>query len=280
MSAPAALVTTPTEFQHQRHIENLTDDTLGRLNSATKYPSISPYHALGNKGRLTEDRTVDFTGQSREIAVTEKIDGTNARIIIPPRGCGGALVGSRDSLIAYEFDRMRNPELGIVATLDGLFERMANALTAVDKWVVVFGEVYGGGVGKAARNYSTDNRTGFAVFDIAVIPDGVLDMEREQIAAWRKNGGQRFLATGELWAAAHALDGDPLPLVPAVPAPPPPPDVAGTHAWLGDIIGTTHAALDPTLDARAEGVVVRTIDRSRIAKIRFDDYERTARQST
>src|ERR1051326_571600 len=85
------------EIPHTIH--GCTADHLARLNSATQYPSILTYHALGERGRLTEDRTTDFsTVNPDDVEVTEKIDGTNARIIIPPRRMGGALIGSRTEL--------------------------------------------------------------------------------------------------------------------------------------------------------------------------------------
>ena len=47
-------------------------DQLPSLDSATKYPSIVTYHALGDKGRLTEVLNVNFSGN---VITTEKVDG-------------------------------------------------------------------------------------------------------------------------------------------------------------------------------------------------------------
>src|ERR1051326_7689748 len=46
------------EIPHTIH--GFTADHLARLNSATQYPSILTYHALGERGRLPEDRTTHF----------------------------------------------------------------------------------------------------------------------------------------------------------------------------------------------------------------------------
>jgi hypothetical protein len=56
----------------------LRDADLTALNSLTKYPSIPTYHTLdsGNGGLL--DETVPFSG---EVIGSEKVDGTNSRII-------------------------------------------------------------------------------------------------------------------------------------------------------------------------------------------------------
>ena len=51
-----------------------------------------------------------------------------------------------------------------------------------------------------------------------------------------------------------------------------------TYDWLNRMLSEgTFAKLDAGGVGRAEGVVVRTPDRSKIAKIRFEDYERTFR---
>ena len=54
------------------------DFDLRKLNSATKYPSIPTYHALGERGMLLDEHA-SFDGQS--ILATEKVDGTNSRTI-------------------------------------------------------------------------------------------------------------------------------------------------------------------------------------------------------
>jgi hypothetical protein len=48
--------------------------------------------------------------------------------------------------------------------------------------------------------------------------------------------------------------------------------------WLRCTIPTSHCALDATGLGRPEGLVVRNADRSQIAKIRFEDYERHLRR--
>src|SRR5687767_8680706 len=63
---------------------------LGKLNSMTKYPSIPTYHTLGDKGMLQEAVQVPFAGR---VLGTEKVDGTNTRLIFCPDGA--VVVGSR-----------------------------------------------------------------------------------------------------------------------------------------------------------------------------------------
>lgn len=56
---------------------------LARVNSATKYPSILTYHAMGAKGCLTEDEVTPFAD---DVILTEKVDGTNGRIVVDSGG--------------------------------------------------------------------------------------------------------------------------------------------------------------------------------------------------
>ena len=51
-----------------------------KINSLTKYPSILTLHKLGEKGRLTQELTTDIQGE--QLFATEKIDGTNAQLLI------------------------------------------------------------------------------------------------------------------------------------------------------------------------------------------------------
>ena len=112
---------------------------LAKLNSATKYPSIPTYHALGEKGALL-DETVDFDGQP--LIATEKVDGINSRIILMPDGC--YLIGSREELLHARGDLIHNPALGIVETLKQTAERMVELVsTPADTITVVYLETYG-----------------------------------------------------------------------------------------------------------------------------------------
>lgn len=67
---------------------------LGKLNSMTKYPSILTYHALGDKGVLQDAVQIPF---ERRIIGTEKVDGTNTRLVFCPDQ--SVIVGSREDLL-------------------------------------------------------------------------------------------------------------------------------------------------------------------------------------
>ncbi|MFC7428120.1 hypothetical protein [Nocardia tengchongensis] len=82
---------------------------LEAVNSLTKYPSIPTYHQLGERGRLTE-AVSEFAGP---VIGTEKIDGSNARIVSLPDGSW--LLGSREELLCAQGDLIGNPTRSMIA---------------------------------------------------------------------------------------------------------------------------------------------------------------------
>src|SRR5690606_18151878 len=135
-----------------------------KLNTVTKYPSILTYHAMGDKGRLAETLSHPINNKDEAIYLTEKIDGTNARMIF----CGkDYVIGSREELLYAKGDRIVNPTLGIVNKLKSEAEKISNTLNLDDdEIVVVYGEVYGGNIGKNKKNYTKQGHFGFRVFDL------------------------------------------------------------------------------------------------------------------
>jgi hypothetical protein len=249
----------------------LTHAILPRLNSLTKYPSIPTYHALGEKGRLTPALNVEFTS---DIHVTEKVDGTNARLICTPEG---VLIGSREDLLWATGDLIHNPALGIVDTLRDFAQKLRDH-TFAGAIVVFYGEVYGHGVGAAAKQYASQGNRGFRLFDVCLLQeDLVSDMlarPTEQIAAWRERNGQTFASVSACDELAAQLG------CARVPAP----GVYSSDVWPRDLFDArdflngfaeSKAGLDGSALGKAEGIVARTADRSQIAKLRFEDYQRT-----
>ena len=246
-----------------------------KLNSATKYPSILTYHALGERGALTEDRTT-FAGIGRdeEVYLTEKIDGTNGRIVFLPGG--DYFIGSREELLYAKGDRIQNPALGIVETLRPLAEKLCTEF-----WIgmhTFYLEVYGGKIGGQAKQYSGTGRVSYRLFDISYAPLSVLEMSREQISSWRENGGQEFSTVKWLKDTSEHYS---IPLVPYLESWTGailPETVEEMHEALKLAIDETYVGLDDKAGGKPEGLVLRTADRSRIAKARFQDYERTLKR--
>ena len=237
---------------------------LDKLNSMTKYPSIPTYHALGEKGALLEE-TIVFDG---EIVLTEKVDGTNSRIILFPDG--DYVLGSREELLYAKGDLIGNPALGIVKAL----KSVAESLPVPHMLTVLYLELYGGKVTAASKQYTSDQSVGWRLFDIAFFenPLYVLNMPVPSIAAWRDKGGQNFLNESQLLEASAEYRLKLTPRLQAIDSLPT--DIVETHEFLKQQIPATQVALDPGAGCKSEGIVARTKDRSTIAKLRFEDYER------
>ncbi len=252
---------------------DLRETDLAKLNSLTKYPSIPTYHALDPKnGSLLEQ----VTAFPDSVIGTEKIDGTNARLIFLPDG--NYLLGSREELLYARGDLIGNPALGIVAALKSLAEAL-NGLQ-VNTITVYYVEVYGGKVTAAGKQYTSDRQVSYRLFDIMQLADyaPLPAQTPQQLSTWRENGGQPFLPEVELQAASaqHAV-----PLTPRLfqlaggdlPA-----GIAEMHGFLQQHLPESRSRLDVQAGGKPEGIVLRAPDRAVIAKARFDDYTRTLKR--
>lgn len=247
---------------------------LERLNSATKYPSILTYHGLGERGVLTDEVT-EFHG---DVVLTEKINGTNGRIILLPGR--DYLIGSREEILYAKGDRVypqKPPESkAIVETLRGLAEKAASD---VDEVTTLYLEVYGGKIGREAKQYTKGDATGFRLFDVSLVDLSVLKWDRGRIASWRdEDNGQNWYDEGRLRTFSTALG---IPLAPrlgAMHGSTLPSGIEETHKFLSEYLPASGVVLDETGGGSPEGIVIRNSDRSVIAKARFEDYARTMKK--
>jgi hypothetical protein len=246
---------------------------LTKLNSLTKYPSIPTYHTLDPKNGGLIEETVGFVGT---VLGTEKIDGTNSRIIRLPDG--NYLLGSREELLYAKGDLIGNPALGIVDALKPLAERLSTP--EADTVTVYYLEVFGGKVTAASKQYTSEMRFAYRLFDVARIEDytALLSLSAQEIAGWRDNGGQPFVAEEELTTIAAQEAMELTPRLFARSANELPDTIEGMHAFLKEALPESRSRLDAEAGGRPEGIVLRTSDRSAIAKARFEDYERTLRR--
>lgn len=247
---------------------------LAKLNSLTKYPSILTYHTLGQKGVLTEEVNITFAG---DVVLTEKVDGTNARVIMTPRG--EWLIGSREELLTAHGDIIFNPAQRIVETLEEIASEMMWRWTPTDAMITFYFEVFGGGVGSNAKQYTTSKNTSYRLFDVGITRDvdEKITWDREKIASWREHGGQEFADEQRIADFCERFALPRVPVINIAQGADLPLGTAGTHSFLKYHIDETKVALDNTARKRPEGLVLRTADRKQIAKVRFEDYERTAR---
>lgn len=245
---------------------------INEINSMTKYPSIKTYHRMAEKGKLTNEVQVPF---DKPAILTEKVDGTNARIIVFSDGF--YIIGSRDELLYAKGDLIVNPQLGIVSTLKPIAEKIEPLPQMFGCVMVYYFEVFGGNISKASKQYTGNEKFGARLFDIAYIEDreNICSLPIEKIANWRNNGGQNFFSEDSLTFHARTLN---LEVTPRINVSYPiPTDIKETFDWLKSQIKVSNVVLDNSAIGKPEGIVIRTEDRSRIAKLRFDEYERTFR---
>lgn len=244
-----------------------------KINSLTKYPSILTLHKFGERGRLSNTLTTDIAGE--KMFATEKIDGTNVRII-----CWGDtfLVGSRKFILHYSEDLFWDEAMDIV----NQFYSLNVPVIQPEHLTVIYGELFGGKITSNSKNYGKDKH-GFRVFDVAVIKDlSVLEKSNAEISTWRESSlnssiddtlkyGQGFVNLEELETYGYDL-------VPKLEFDLPSFTHEDVLASLDKYIPETHVALSESAQLRPEGVILRNFDRSKIVKLRFEDYQRTLKR--
>lgn len=256
--------------------------TLRKINSMTKYPSIETYHTIDG-GKLLPQLTDGgefVVSIGNPMFMSEKIDGTNARIVVYK---GDWLIGGREEFLSSKGDRVYVTDHSVVDTVRETADRIAEELKDRDELFVFYGEVYGGTVGRHAKNYTSDRHaTHFRVFDvIEMLPEmihEVLSLELTKIATWRDTQkrqpfldfydasviiGSLNLETVVSLLVLSIKEEDALPL-----------GIEETYQWLLQF-ERTKCSIGEDTEGKSEGVIVRNFDRSLIRKIRFEDYEKT-----
>ena len=226
---------------------------LTKLKSMTKYPSILTYQALGEKGMLQDCVQIPFTGR---IIGTEKVDGTNTRLIFCPDG--SALVGSREDLLWERRDLIGNPAMGIIDAVRETVRRLYEQVCRPDRLVVYFMEVYGRNIGGAAKNYTRDGKVGVRLFDAVMIENfaELLEWPGDRIAQWRDHGGQPYVDADALAAIGRDIGIEPVPALFDTDASRAT-EIEATHAFLMQH-EWTRCKLDDGGAGVPEGIVVRS----------------------
>lgn len=256
---------------------NTRELDLRKLNSLTKYPSILTYHELDPRnGTLMEEVQVPLTG---DLVATEKVDGTNSRLIFLPDKM--YIIASREELLYARGDLIGNDELGIVTATKALAEQLAVPLASRDLPIVtvIYLEVYGGDFAKGCKQYTSKEEYGYRMFDLIHFSNGrffeLMGWPVEKFSGWRERGGQPYVGEDELQNFSHRWN---VPLTPRISVGPVPLSIDDTLAYLKASIAKSQCTLDATAPGMPEGLVIRKADRSLIAKLRFEDYERTIRK--
>jgi len=244
---------------------------LDKLNSLTKYPSILTYHNLGEKGTLLNTLTEGKSFQNQDYFVSEKINGTNTRIILYKNDF---LIGSREEILYFKGDLIGNPVLNIVNTVKQYAEKLS--LNYHDRLFVFYGETYGGNINRESKQYTSKKEYNYNSFDISEMEfeevEDLLSKSINDIASWREHGGQKFLNLYDFY------DYNNYNLIPFVPHLTSfngnqfPTDLEKTYEYMKNF-KETKAGID--FNGKSEGIVIRSFDRSFIRKLRFEEYEKT-----
>lgn len=261
---------------------------LEKLNSATKYPSIMTYHALGDKGRLTEELTPSPAMNADDtIYITEKIDGTNTMIIFYK---DDYIIGSRESLTYAKGDRIKSSDsLGAKIITDAcrFADRYLQIKGETEDLVVVFGEAYGGRIQNGAC-YTRKNQTAFRTFDGFAYTESqireILAMSFDEIASQRQHLRRPYFTYNHTGISQLESVGTTVPFLGTIKYSELPVGVEEAYEFLKQF-SRSRAVLDSEEQAdpltnkigRAEGIVIRNADRSFIKKLRFESYEKTIR---
>lgn len=241
-----------------------------KLNSLTKYPSILTLHKVGEKGNLTEELNVKFE-EGEKLFLTEKIDGVNVRILIYGEEF---IIGSREELLFYNGDVLYNKELNIVES----FLSLPFKIPKTKELFVIYGELFGGHFGKNGKNYGKESFN-FRIFDFTNPEINLLDLELEKIAAQRERNNSQFLPYYDFMGTGEKLMPEKVPMLFTSPFLNPENlnkfSLKETYEGLIQTISKTKVLLNDSGSGVPEGVIVRNENRSKIAKIRFEDYRRT-----
>jgi len=241
-----------------------------KVNTLTKYPSILTLHKLGERGRLTEQTTTDITGET--MYASEKIDGTNVRLIF---WGDEFLIGSRKQILHHSGDLYWNDSMDIV----NQFYALKIPILKPDKLTIVFGELFGGKITANSKNYGKEKHD-YRVFDVAVFDDlSILEEPIDAISTWREStinsSESEALRYGQPFVNLDVLKAFGYELTPRVEFTLDSLEHTAVLGALKQFIPTTNVALSPTAKLGTEGVVLRNFDRSKIVKLRFEDYEKT-----
>lgn len=245
-----------------------------KLNSLTKYPSILVYHEMGDKGILKNCLTEKKSFSDYEKCfITEKIDGTNSRIIFFN---GDFFIGSREEFLYSKGDRFCNPSLNIVNTIKQYAEKICSNIKSDNCMYVIFGETYGGKITSSSKQYTNDGTCNFRLFDIFLIDEDLINLLLEKpihdISLWRENNEQKFYNVNKIKEFADMYNIETVPYIEEKSGNDIPINLKDTYEWLLQF-KLTHAGINN--NGNSEGVVIRDFNRRFIRKLRFEDYEKT-----
>jgi hypothetical protein len=264
---------------------NFDEFDLSKLDTMTKYPSILTYHALGDHKTLLPGFVQDTGFNDDEMYYgTEKVDGTNTRIVLLN---DDFMVGSRDRLLYRKGQDINNLKNVLAKTVDWdithtvaeIAKNLSSKNSHDNCLRIAFGETYGNNITQGSRNYVNDKECAFRLFDLVTEDEEtvrkIIDYPIDKIAGWRNHDHQHFVDVDELTSFAEANNLNKTPYLFTIKGNEIPKTLNDVLDWLQQF-SKTKAGINAI--GKAEGVVIRSKDRSFIRKLRFEDYEKTLRK--
>lgn len=263
-----------TELLSQKYIAK-------KLNTITKYPSIETYHTIKTRGTLGDELTNGESFKNQDVYITEKIDGTNSRILMyTDHNTDDYIIGDRNTFLTAKNDRVYNNLLSIVDTTLPIAKHIAAHKNHLDPETlyVFYGETYGHGIGANYKQYAINNEHYWRCFDILKIPKSTLDfllmLPIETLASSRESDSNRFLPVPKFKKMVNELKLEPVYFLTEMNGSDIPISIVDTYKFLSKF-SNSNVTLDSEAEGQSEGIVVRTEDRSIIKKLRFEEYKKT-----
>ncbi len=267
------------------------EELFEKVNSMTKYPSIPPLF-----GRDPDSKNAaEFPPEGQELIVREKIDGCNVRLVIFPGafeklyfGEEGItditqwVVGTRIEFIHSNTSAFtRASEYKILQALPSPRHLLLHYADRLDFTVFYF-EVFGGNISHS-HNYTSKNvgAVGIRLLDVLIVTKWLRLLREhtaEEIAAWRGQGRQEFVSEEKLEWFSKEIE---IPLCPRIEGLELHRSAEKTRESLFETVKKTACRLDEDgFDGQPEGVVLRTRDRSWMAKLKHQYFSFITHMST
>lgn len=243
------------------------------INSLFKYPSILTYHKLDKKGKKAINELNSDINMCGPFWVTEKIDGSNIRIIITN---DEYIIGTREKLVffSYKENLLSNDIRPLIDYLNSNYIDNISKLQSLDlsgKILVIYGELFGSKITNSRYTDKILNKYGYMIFDAYMIDideiKNILSMDIQKIVYWRDHH-KKWYNNNQLQALSNLSGFKIVPLRNKVDNLPLNKD--DTYKWLTNYKDSMVSLIDKS--SNAEGVVVRNFDRSYIRKIRIEEY--------
>lgn len=254
-----------------------------KYNSLTKYPSIPTYHTM-KEGILLDSITNRLIDSNTKVYITEKIDGTNTRILVYNNDY---IIGSREDWFYAKGDRVFPSSVKGFAFISKVAEQiLATKKLKPNTLYCIYGELYGTDIQKTWTHYtSSKDSFDYRIFDVWSMGKSAFSEMSDNITAndasnWRENNSQPWLNVEELEDLCKNIDCERVPyqktdILLNIPI-----TKLGAFEYLMNYRITGINLDDSDKKCKdGEGIVVRTSDRKYIVKLRFEDYIKTFRKT-